>query len=604
MADLNAQINEARQHGYSDDDILSYLGQSRADLVPKIKEAQSHGYAASDIVGYLGGSAPSQPSHVAKAAGAFWEGIGGKAALDILGGASRDPARAQKAADTVKALVSGIAAEPGRVWDELSNTGQAMLKGDLSGTAYHLAGSVPVFGAPAQQVANEVQQGKYAEAAGHTAALFAPFAAHEVGRVAAPVVSPVIDRTTAAIAENAPKAAAALRGGTVSAAKEAAQKPPWGATLMGEAVGGHKGAAAAAILAKTPAVVRAFKAGAAEALDALEAQRAPTLPPDVTTTVTPPPAVDIPAAAPPPAAGSLPGQFPARTTPGTLTSTIAPPPAAPMRPGTIPPVSGGFPGQGIVSTVGRVAPVAESPGMALARASGQDWAKLSVGDQAILEQIAQAQSNLGERMAPPRATPPDPRPIVETPAAPPGKTLAEQIAEDVAARKAAAAPPATMPPESATMAPAQAEAVFQQQKARIREGMTPPPEQPPPAPAGAGGPTLLPMPEDVPPHYQALQQLEGTSAATRTYLKDRRIADYLLKKGVTPEQFEAMPFEDQNRLIVEAPSASARGKHRPFLRKPEGAAPRAVGRWAEEGIKDIADTMRWMQEQTRAAAQR
>jgi hypothetical protein len=142
--------------------------------------------------------------------------------------------------------------------------------------------------------------------------------------------------------------------------------------------------------------------------------------------------------------------------------------------------------------------------------------------------------------------------------------------------------------------PAQGEQVFQTQKARIEEGMTPPAAPP-------AGVILQPLPGEIPAHYQRIQQVEGTSAATRAFLKDQRIADYLLGKGITPEEFEAMPLAEQNKLVVEAPAASKKGKHLPFLPKPEGAAPRAVGRYAEEGIKDIADTMRWRQAQQPAA---
>jgi hypothetical protein len=148
--------------------------------------------------------------------------------------------------------------------------------------------------------------------------------------------------------------------------------------------------------------------------------------------------------------------------------------------------------------------------------------------------------------------------------------------------------------------PAQGEQVFQERRAQIEEGMTPPKETPPSA-APPAGVVLQPLPGEIPAHYQRIQEVEGTSAATRAFLKDQRIADYLLAKGITPEEFEAMPLERQNKLVVEAPAASKKGKHLPFLPKPAGAAPRAVGRYAEEGIRDIVDTMRWRQAQKTAA---
>lgn len=123
----------------------------------------------------------AQSSPITKAAGAWWEGIGGKALFDIMGGASRDPERAQKALETVKALITGFAGEPGRVWSELGATGQAMVQANLPSVAYHLAGAVPLFGAGAQQVAKDIEQGGYAEALGHTAALATPFLRNAVG---------------------------------------------------------------------------------------------------------------------------------------------------------------------------------------------------------------------------------------------------------------------------------------------------------------------------------------------------------------------------------------------------------------------------------------
>src|SRR5215471_793820 len=152
MADLIQQIDQARQHGYSDQEISDYLQQSHPDLAPKIKEALGAGYSTSEILGHLAPSKPPEQSPLSKAASAFWQGIGGQAAVDILGGASRDPARAQRATETVKGLVEGIRAEPGRVWRELSGLGQSMLNLDVPGMAWHAAGAMPLLGAPAQQV--------------------------------------------------------------------------------------------------------------------------------------------------------------------------------------------------------------------------------------------------------------------------------------------------------------------------------------------------------------------------------------------------------------------------------------------------------------------
>ena len=113
---------------------------------------------------------------------------------------------------------------------------------------------------------------------------------------------------------------------------------------------------------------------------------------------------------------------------------------------------------------------------------------------------------------------------------------------------------------------------------------------------------LAELPKDVPPHYRRVQALEGTSKAVQAFLKDQNIAKYLLDKGISSDQWEQMTLDQQNKLIREAPTVSGRGKHRAFVPEPEPGAPRSMGRWAHEGVKDIADTMRWMEAKEPAGA--
>lgn len=127
----------------------------------------------------------SSPSPLAKLGSAFWEGIGGKAAMDIIGGASRDPERAKKALETVKGLVHGIANEPSRFQHEGAEFYNSLIHGDKPGdAAYHLAGAVPVVGAGAQQVAHDFENKDYATGFGHALALLLPFAAKGSGAAA------------------------------------------------------------------------------------------------------------------------------------------------------------------------------------------------------------------------------------------------------------------------------------------------------------------------------------------------------------------------------------------------------------------------------------
>ena len=169
-----------------------------------------------------------QPSPVAKAGSAFWEGIGGPQWAPIvkaLGNPSLSNPDAPDALAAVWNMAKGLAAEPGRVWNELGNTGAAMLKGDPLGAAYHLAGSVPLFGAPAQQVAQDLQRGDPAAAVGHTGAIIAPLVVGPAAELAG--------RGIAAIPESVSNAAAATKAGVTAAAPDVAK----GAAKVGLAYG-------------------------------------------------------------------------------------------------------------------------------------------------------------------------------------------------------------------------------------------------------------------------------------------------------------------------------------------------------------------------------
>ena len=171
---------------------------------------------------------PPQPSPVAKAGGAFWEGIGGPQWAPIVKALSNPSLSNPDAPDALAAvwnMAKGLAAEPGRVWNELGNTGAAMLKGDPLGAAYHLAGSVPFLGAPAQQVSQDLQRGDPAAAVGHTGAIIAPLVAGPAAELAGRVI--------AAIPESVSNAAAATKAGVTAAAPDVAK----GAAKVGLAYG-------------------------------------------------------------------------------------------------------------------------------------------------------------------------------------------------------------------------------------------------------------------------------------------------------------------------------------------------------------------------------
>jgi hypothetical protein len=101
-----------------------------------------------------------------------------------------------------------------------------------------------------------------------------------------------------------------------------------------------------------------------------------------------------------------------------------------------------FAGEGFPqSAPAAVAPVVETPGMILARESGQDWAKLSAADRGMLETVAKAQANA---TAQPAARPP-----MGPPAAPPAPARSPLFpVPDITPPRSPLFPVPDIPPES------------------------------------------------------------------------------------------------------------------------------------------------------------
>lgn len=55
------QVQEARSHGYTDDQILGYLSEKKPDLSPKIQEATREGYKPGEILDHLSSGTQQQP---------------------------------------------------------------------------------------------------------------------------------------------------------------------------------------------------------------------------------------------------------------------------------------------------------------------------------------------------------------------------------------------------------------------------------------------------------------------------------------------------------------------------------------------------------------
>lgn len=176
-----------------------------------------------EIAGFepLAEAKPPEPSPISKAGRAFWESVGGPALVDIAGGLTGTPERLERAKQALAGVAQGFAQEPGRVLGELARTGQAMLNLDVPGTAYHLAGAVPLLGAPAQQIAQDLASGDPARAVGHTAGFVAPFVAGPAARTATRTASTAAELTGAAVRAATPDvvqgAAKAAAGAAISA---------------------------------------------------------------------------------------------------------------------------------------------------------------------------------------------------------------------------------------------------------------------------------------------------------------------------------------------------------------------------------------------------
>jgi len=156
---------------------------------------------------------PAQGSAIARAGSAFWDGIGGPAVVNVVKALGGDENAAKQTMSSVKSTLDGLAGEPARVWSELSESGKAILAGHLADATYHLAGATPLVGAGAQRVAQDADQGDYATAAGHAAALILPFALGGAGNV---------DAVTDSVANIAKTAVAGVKAGGPQVAKGAA----------------------------------------------------------------------------------------------------------------------------------------------------------------------------------------------------------------------------------------------------------------------------------------------------------------------------------------------------------------------------------------------
>lgn len=523
------------------------------------------------ITGFTPAPSEPEPSPLSKAATSFWEGMGGPQAVEDIKQTFTGAGPGRVVEDAITGLIRSAAAEPKRIAGEASYASAASGPED---TMYHLAGMVPLLGPAIQQTWDDYARKAYAEGLGHGAAVLAQVVGPKAVEAAIPAVGAAREAVGGAV-ETAKEAVGGLGGGkfgaavsgavkgareAAPAAKEAAlDKSLYG--VLGGPIGMAKAGATAAVreLAKG-----AFK-GAREALAG-----EPTAAEAALEAATPAP---TPGQALATSKGVSPAQWEAmpaeqrqmfENMAPAAGAAAQPSPSVPPTPEAIPPAT---------------PPAAPVPPLGVtAQAQGPPT---SAAEDIAIQKLQRSQGlRYNEAAAVVRQQPTPPAAPSATPAATRVRVL---HAEEPAPGSPSTPPAATLPPETAQLPPEEAEAAF-----RTATGQ-------PPAPVESG-PRLAPLPSDVPPHYRALQELEGTSAAVRAYQKDARIAAYVESQGLTADDFEKLPLEEQNKLIRAAPSAGG-GKNRAFLPKPTGAAPRAVGRWADEGIRDIVATMRWRQSQ-------
>jgi len=481
-------------------------------------------------------------------------------------------AEERKAGQTIKGIASSIAAEPNRMADELSKSGAAMLRGDPIAAAAHITFAIPFAGAAGAQMQEYLDRGDIKGAIAHGVGAIAPFAAAPAGRVAEATA-----RAAGEAAATTGTAAAGAARGAVRALPKAGIEGLESA-VMGGAVGGMPGAALGFKLGAGKAIGRGAieeaRAALAARRAAADADLAAVTAPEAVATVPEviPPERQIggpPIVTPPPDTSyvrAVPATLPVLENPENVYQYTTPEGIpvfkAPAEPQTAPEaaaVATSAPAEAAPAT----GPLAQTPGTV------EQLTNFAIDKQIPAHMISEFGDKEWKMVADAAG------------ATPPTAEEAAQIQANVAQRGGGEPPAATTgggsPDEPAPLAPQQAAVV-------------------------PSGPALEPLPEGTPAHYRRIQALEGTSNAVRAFLKDQRVAQYVLDQGVTPEQWEGMTLDEQNQLVRDAPTASGKGKHRAFLPEPEPGAPRSMGRWAHEGVKDIADTMRWLEAQEPPAA--
>ena len=341
-------VKKARADGYSDDEILGELSRTTPGF--NAQQAIKDGYSKQEIIDHLsgGGSDTSSvplPPHpgpaplpsiklgpVDRAWNAFKEFAPPAAAPDWpeLG-----PQFRQQVSNTAR----GIAAIPGQSWDSLVKAGKAMTNLDPSGTAYHIAGAVPLFGPQAQQITSDVGAGNYPEAVGHAAGMYLPTVLPSVEEGGNAIANMASDLETGIpafkqgvkqhLATAPPSKFGRLvgRGAGAYLTRQATSALGLPSDLGGIVAGGYYGGEAGETLGNLPAAV---KAGLKRSVEKIQQSRATGRIPARDYMLPPPP--EEPLA---PVQGAQPG-FPSGRVPGNVAEREPVPPRSPVWEGQVP----------------------------------------------------------------------------------------------------------------------------------------------------------------------------------------------------------------------------------------------------------------------------
>ena len=177
---------------------------SAADITPEVKpDSQAMGPKPSSLSVvssrkpevFSGSDISSTPKErtfmdaVKDAGSKFWDWTGRPIATALGVSEGTDKERGAKAREAQDALIKGILNEPARVRTEVTNALDAFVAGNPRATLHHALTAIPVVGEGINQASQEFAKGDYASGIGHTAALIAPAAAHEIPDVAPAVTN-------------------------------------------------------------------------------------------------------------------------------------------------------------------------------------------------------------------------------------------------------------------------------------------------------------------------------------------------------------------------------------------------------------------------------